>query len=119
MTRFEHWTTRPTGCIWLPNGLDNLRDRREHSLEELAGAEELFRKFDIADFIRENEFVFFEGKNEYQFIGRRQISSDGVEQAEHEYLPMTNEYAKPTRFSTTPLCRLEYAHLNRGRIFTA
>ncbi|MFB0516189.1 MAG: nickel-dependent hydrogenase large subunit, partial [Candidatus Neomarinimicrobiota bacterium] len=49
-------------------------------------------------------FVSLKGENEYPFIGGRLISSDGVEHAEHEYKPMTNEYVDKN--NTSKWCKL-------------
>ncbi len=92
------------GVTTMPEGLGGLRDELERSLDDLAVAAELFRTFEIPDFVRETEFVSLKGKDEYPFIGGRLISSDGVEHAEHEYLPMTNEYVDKN--NTSKWCKL-------------
>ncbi|UCH63972.1 MAG: Ni/Fe hydrogenase subunit alpha [Fidelibacterota bacterium] len=92
------------GVTLMPEGLGSLRDELQHSLDDLAMAVELFHTFEIPDFVRETEFVSLKGENEYPFIGGRLISSDGVEHAEHEYLPMTNEYTDKN--NTSKWCKL-------------
>lgn len=92
-------TTHPTalqvgGVSWMPERapLLELRDRLARSLDDLAASVELFKGFDLPDFVRETEYVSLKGETDYPFIGGRLVSTDGVEHAEREYLPMTNEY---------------------------
>ena len=92
------------GVTAMPEGLSSLRDELERSLDDLAVAAELFHTFEIPDFVRETEFVSLKGEDEYPFIGGGLISSDGVEHAEHEYLPMTNEYVDKN--NTSKWCKL-------------
>ncbi len=92
------------GVAAMPDGLGGLRDELERSLDDLSVAAELFRTFEIPDFVRETKFVSLKGVDEYPFIGGRLISSDGVEHAEHEYLPMTNEYVDKN--NTSKWCKL-------------
>ncbi|NOR05387.1 MAG: Ni/Fe hydrogenase subunit alpha [Deltaproteobacteria bacterium] len=65
---------------------------------------ELFKKFNLPDFVRETEFVSLKGAGEYPFIGGDLVSSDGVSRKEDEYLAMTNEYI--VDFSTAKMTRL-------------
>jgi len=69
-----------------------IRGDLERSLDDLSAVRDLFKTFDIPDFVRETEFVSLKGESSYPFIGGRLMSSDGIEKAEHDYLVMTNEY---------------------------
>lgn len=53
---------------------------------------ELFRTFNIPDFVRETEFVSLKGDGNYPFIGGALVFTDGVTKKEQEYKQMTNEY---------------------------
>ncbi len=94
-------------------GFTKLPDRRELQpfLQQLERIEEdlmvfveLFRGFEIPDFVRETEFVSLKGEEEYPFIGGDLISSDGVHMKEQDYKKMTNEYV--VEHSTSKWCRL-------------
>jgi len=97
-------TLQVGGVTKMPAGLPDLRDELDRTLDDLPVAVELFRTFKIPDFQRETEFVSLKGETEYPFIGGRLMSSDGVEHAEDEYLPMTNEYVDKN--NTSKWCKL-------------
>jgi sulfhydrogenase subunit alpha len=81
-----------------------LRDALTRSTDDLAATVELFKTFEIPDFVRETEFVSLKGEKDYPWIGGRLLSSDGVEKAENDYLAMTNEYVDDN--NTTKWARL-------------
>ncbi len=84
--------------------LAGLRDDLVNSVEDLKTAAEVFASFDIPDFTRETEFISLKGEEEYPFIGRNMVSSDGVERSAADYLQMTNEYV--VERGTSKYCRL-------------
>jgi coenzyme F420-reducing hydrogenase alpha subunit len=84
--------------------LADLRNQLAASRDDLRRVVELFRRFQIPDFVRETEFVSLEGEAEYPFIGGRIVSSDGVRFAESDYRAVTNEYV--TENNTSKWCRL-------------
>jgi coenzyme F420-reducing hydrogenase alpha subunit len=92
------------GVTKMPTGLEELRERLELSLKDLATAAELVGTFPIPDFQRETEFVSLKGEAEYPWIGGSLISSDGIEKTEPEYKAMTNEYVEQN--NTSKWCRL-------------
>ncbi|MFC2170641.1 Ni/Fe hydrogenase subunit alpha [Calditrichota bacterium] len=69
-----------------------LKDDLLRAVPDLATTVELFKTFEIPDFVRETEFVSLKAVDDYPFIGGNLISSDGVEKSEQEYKQMTNEY---------------------------
>ncbi|MCX7834998.1 MAG: Ni/Fe hydrogenase subunit alpha [bacterium] len=94
-------------------GVSNFPDKRKlslfkeqlkQSIPDLHATVDLFRTFEIPDFVRETEFVSLKGVDEYPFIGGNLISSDGIEMKEHEYRKMTNEFV--VEHSTSKWCRL-------------
>ncbi len=92
-------TTHPTaiqvgGVSRMPDKheLQSLRDELVRSVDDLTATAELFRTFEIPDFVRETEFVSLKGEQDYPWIGGRLLSTDGVEKAEDDYRAMTNEY---------------------------
>ena len=72
--------------------LVQFRTRLKDATDDLVKTSELFRSFQIPDFVRETEFVSLKGEDSYPFIGGDLISTDGVRKKEHEYKAMTNEY---------------------------
>ncbi len=72
--------------------LRKFRGRLIEVAKDLELTAELFRTFQIPDFVRETEFVSLKGDGNYPFIGGDLISTDGVHLKEHEYKKMTNEY---------------------------
>ena len=103
--RATHPVTLQVGGITkMPTGLPNLRDDLEHAVDDLTAAVDLFSTFKIPDFERETEFVSLKGEDSYPFIGGRLVSTDGIEKAEHEYKPMTNEYLEEG--NTSKWCKL-------------
>jgi coenzyme F420-reducing hydrogenase alpha subunit len=67
-------------------------DELVRSVEDLKTVVEVFSTFEIPDFVRETEFVSIKGDDDYAFIGREMVSTDGVVRPAAEYLQMTNEY---------------------------
>ena len=86
------------------DSLLSIRDELVRSLEDLKTAAEVFGSFDIPDFVRETEFVSIKGVDDYAFIGREMISTDGVEHSAADYRRMTNEYVVGS--GTSKLCKL-------------
>ncbi len=88
--------TRPVvgGFTMLPDKkeLIKFRERLQDVINGLLFTAELFRTFNIPDFVRETEFVSLKGDGNYPFIGGGLISTDGVAKKEQEYKQMTNEY---------------------------
>ena len=88
--------TRPVvgGFTMLPDKkeLIKFRERLQDVINGLLFTAELFRTFNIPDFVRETEFVSLKGEVSYPFIGGDLISTDGVTKKEQEYKQMTNEY---------------------------
>lgn len=88
--------TRPVvgGFTMLPDKkeLIKFRERLQDVINGLLFTAELFRTFNIPDFVRETEFVSLKGDENYPFIGGGLISTDGVAKKEQEYKQMTNEY---------------------------
>lgn len=88
--------TRPVvgGFTMLPDKkeLIKFRERLQDAVNGLLFTAELFRTFNIPDFVRETEFVSLKGEVSYPFIGGGLISTDGVAKKEQEYKQMTNEY---------------------------
>ena len=82
----------------------DLKSQLERSVDDLGATIELFSTLDIPDFVRETEFVSLKGERDYPFIGGRLLSSDGVEEVETNYRPMTNEYV--TESNTSKWCKL-------------
>lgn len=72
--------------------LVRFRTRLNDATDDLLKTAELFRTFNIPDFVRETEFVSLKGDDSYPFIGGDLASTDGVRKKEHEYKSMTNEY---------------------------
>ena len=81
-----------------------LRDELHRSHDDIEAAAQLFATFTIPSFTRETEFVSLKGEAQYPWIGGRLVSTDGVEQAEADYLTMTNEYVDAR--NTSKWCRL-------------
>jgi sulfhydrogenase subunit alpha len=90
--------------------LQTIRSELEASLDDLATVVDLFKGFEIPDFVRETEFLSLKGEEGYLFIGGRLISTDGVEFAVDDYLEMTNERVDVNNTSKwTRLSRDSYA----------
>ncbi|RJP92480.1 MAG: Ni/Fe hydrogenase subunit alpha [Desulfobacteraceae bacterium] len=86
------------------------RDELKRSLDDLRIVADLISTIKLPDFVRETEFVSLRGEKEYPFIGGSLISSDGVNHAEQDYLPMTNEYVDKNNTSKwSKLSRESYA----------
>jgi coenzyme F420-reducing hydrogenase alpha subunit len=94
------------GFTMLPEkrDLEKLKGRLEAAMEDLTATAEIFRSFNVPDFVRETEFVSLKGEEDYPFISGGLVSTDGVQMKEHEYLKMTNEYCVPR--STAKWARL-------------
>ncbi len=93
------------GVAAMPTGLPDLPPVLEEALEDLASTVELFKTFQLPDFVRETEFVSLRANGDgYPFIGSDLISTDGVLKAEADYLAMTNEYVDGN--NTSKWCRL-------------
>jgi len=114
-------TTHPVafcvgGVSMVPSreSLLRIRDELVRSLEDLTTAAEVFGSFEIPDFVRETEFVSVKGENDYAFIGRNMISTDGVEHPAADYLLMTNEYVVST--GTSKLSKLSRASFAVGAL---
>ncbi|MFC1769785.1 Ni/Fe hydrogenase subunit alpha [Nitrospirota bacterium] len=84
--------------------LEGLMKRLEEISLDLEQTVELFRTFNIPEFIRETEYVSLKGEGEYPFIGGNIISSDDILAKEDDYLAMTNEFTVEN--STAKWCRL-------------
>jgi coenzyme F420-reducing hydrogenase alpha subunit len=104
-------TTHPVsfcvgGVSMVPNRdqMLGMRDELVRSMEDLKTVVEVFTSFEIPDFVRETEFVSLKGENDYAFIGREMVSTDGVERPASEYLQMTNEYVVGS--GTSKWCKL-------------
>jgi len=69
-----------------------MRDELVRSMEDLKTVVEVFKSFEIPDFVRETELVSIKGDDDYAFIGREMVSTDGVVRPAYKYLEMTNEY---------------------------
>ncbi len=82
------------GFTMLPDkkNLARLKELLKESIADLSSTAELFRTFNIPDFVRETEFVSLKGEGNYPFIGGDLISTFGVHKKEAEYKEMTNEY---------------------------
>ena len=91
-----------------------LRDELVRSMEDLKTAAEVFASFDIPDFVRETEFVSVKGEQDYAFIGRKMVSTDGVEYPAADYRLMTNEYVVAK--GTSKLCKLSRASFAVGAL---
>ncbi len=91
-----------------------LKSQLVNSVDDLAATIELFSTLDIPDFVRETEFVSLKGERDYPFIGGRLLSTDGVERAESEYLPMSNEYV--TEDNTSKWCKLSRKSMAVGAL---
>ncbi len=72
--------------------LEHFKNRLNDAIEDIKQTADLFRTFDIPDFIRKTEFVSLRDDKSYTFIGGDLVSTDGVRKKEHEYKAMTNEY---------------------------
>lgn len=85
------------GFTMLPkkSELQDLRVRFDAATVDLLKSVELFRTFNIPNFVRETEFVSLKGVDCYPFIGGDLVSTDGVLKKESDYLTMTNEYCLP------------------------
>lgn len=94
--------------------LANLRDELKRSVGDLKMTAELFKTFNIPDFIRQTEFVSLKGVDEYPFIGGDLISTDGVVKREDEYLEMTNEYLDAN--NTSKWCKLSRESMAVGAL---
>ncbi len=92
----------------------DLKSQLQRSVDDLDVAVELFRTFEIPDFVRETEFVSLKGERDYPFIGGRLLSSDGVERLERDYKVMTNEYV--TENNTSKWCKLSRESLAVGAL---
>jgi coenzyme F420-reducing hydrogenase alpha subunit len=87
-----------------PERLDALGDDLERVTSDLDTAVELFLSLDVPAFERETEFVSLKGSDDYPFIGREMISTDGVERGADDYREMTNEWVPDD--STSKWCKL-------------
>lgn len=81
-----------------------IKEQLKQSVPDLLATVELFKSFEMPEFIRETEFVSLKGVNSYPFIGGDLVSTDGVEMREAEYRKMTNEYV--VEHSTSKWCKL-------------
>ncbi len=82
----------------------------ENFIKDLQTVAELFSTLKIPDFVRETEFVSLKGEKEYPQMGRRIISSDGIERSAEDYHAVTNEYVDENNTSKwTKLSRESYA----------
>jgi coenzyme F420-reducing hydrogenase alpha subunit len=104
-------TTHPVsiqvgGMAMMPDRqkLAGLAGELRASVAQLAAAVELFKSFDLPDFVRPTEFVSLEGAGSYPWIGGKLTSSDGVRREEHEYRAMTNEFVDQN--NTSKWCKL-------------
>jgi coenzyme F420-reducing hydrogenase alpha subunit len=84
--------------------LTALRDELERSLGDVGQTADLLATFDIPEFVRETEFVSLKGSEEYPFIGRELVSTDGVERGRDDYQAMTNEFVDSD--NTSKWCKL-------------
>jgi len=84
--------------------LEELRAELIWALDGLKVAVDVFKTFQLPDFVRETEFVSLKGESDYPFIGGRLVSTDGVDLPESEYRKITNEYV--TDNNTTKWCKL-------------
>ncbi len=102
---------QPGGVSRMPDNLVQLRSELEASLEDLMTTAEIFKTFEIPDFVRETEFVSLgAGNGDYPWIGGKLVSTDGVIKAEREYKSMTNEYLdKHNTTKWTKLSRASFA----------
>lgn len=94
--------------------LVRFRTRLKDATDDLLKTAELFRTFNIPDFVRETEFVSLKGDDSYPFIGGDLASTDGVRKKEHEYKSMTNEYL--VEQSTSKWSRLSRQSLAVGAL---
>ncbi len=92
-------TRRPDNAALL-----ELRRRLVAALDDLHATVELFKTFQIPDFVRETEFVSLQAQNEYPWIGGKLLSTDGVVSNERDYASMTNEWVNDR--NTTKWCKL-------------
>lgn len=104
-------TTHPVafqvgGVSMVPDSdaLLRLRDELVRAMGDIETAAEVVSSFEIPEFVRETEFVSLNGREDYSFIGRDLISTDGVERPASEYAEMTNEYVIEN--STSKWCKL-------------
>jgi len=90
--------------------LSSMRSGLGASLDDLAIVVDLFKDFEIPEFIRETEFLSLKGEEGYPFIGGRLISTDGVEFFVDEYLDRMDECVNVNNTSKwTRLSRNAYA----------
>jgi len=88
-----------------PAALTAMRKDLERTLGDLDAAATVFMSLDLPDFARETEFVSLKSDGDgYPFIGRKMISTDGVERGAREYREMTNEWVPAS--STSKWCKL-------------
>lgn len=82
------------GFTMLPSKkeLEHFKNRLNDAIEDIKQTADLFRTFEMPDFIRKTEFVSLRDDKSYAFIGGDLVSTDGVRKKEHEYKEMTNEY---------------------------
>jgi len=81
-----------------------LQEELKNTFDDITMTFELFKTFNIPDFVRETEFVSLKGVNEYPFIGGDLVSTDGVIKPESEYLAMTNEWVDAN--NTSKWCKV-------------
>lgn len=62
------------------------------AINDLLASAELFKTFELPNFVRETEFVSLKGNGGYPFIGGELVSTDGIVKKERDYRKMTNEY---------------------------
>ncbi|MCL5773315.1 MAG: Ni/Fe hydrogenase subunit alpha [Firmicutes bacterium] len=92
----------------------DLKGELEGSLEAMKAVVELFKTFQIPDFVRETEFVSLKGEKDYPFIGGNIVSSDGKEMPEADYRKVTNEYVTPN--NTSKWCKFSRASYAVGAL---
>jgi len=85
--------------------LEELKVKINRGIKDIMATAELFKTFQMPNFIRETEFVALKGKKGcYPWIGGDLVSTDGVVKSEDDYLAMTNEYT--VEFSTAKMTKL-------------
>ena len=92
--RLHPTTTVVGGFTMLPDRaeLARFRGRLVDAVPGLVSTAELFKTFQLPDFVRETEFISLKGEGDYPFIGGDLISTDGVVKRESDYKTMTNEF---------------------------
>ncbi len=84
------------------------------AVADLHATVELFKTFQIPDFVRETEFVALKGEHIYPWIGGQLVSTDGVVKPERDYATMCNEFV--TEDNTSKWCKLSRESLAVGAL---